>query len=75
MDILKDVKGNTLDPSQTDDIMTAKMIIDATKPARRPYAARLRVPEAALRALDPRAFIPEETWHHLTEGGEVRKAP
>lgn len=44
VDIIKNVKGNTLDPSQTDDIMTTKMIIDATKPVRRPFASRLEVP-------------------------------
>ena len=72
VDVIKDVKGNTLDPSQTDDIMTAKMIIDATKPARRPYAARLRVPEAALKALDPRAFIPAEMWDQINTHGDAR---
>src|SRR5207253_9779559 len=41
VDIIKNVKGNTLDPSQTDNIMTAKMIIDATKPVQRPYEARV----------------------------------
>ena len=71
VDIIKDVKGNTLDPSQTDEIMTAKMIIDATKPARRPYAARLRVPEAAMQAMEPRAFIPEEVWQRLGTSGGV----
>ena len=45
VDIIKNVKGNTLDPSQTDDIMTAKMIIDATKPVQRPYEARVAVPK------------------------------
>lgn len=48
VDIIKNVKGNTLDPSQTDDIMTAKMIIDATRPVKRPFAARLEVPKAAM---------------------------
>jgi len=71
VDILKDVKGNTLDPSQTDEIMTAKMIIDATKPARRPFAARLRVPDAAMRAMDPRAFIPPDVWDRLAAHGDV----
>lgn len=47
VEILKNVKGNTLDPSQTDDIMTAKMIIDATRPVRRPFAHRLEVPKEA----------------------------
>ncbi len=72
VDILKDVKGNTLDPSQTDDILTAKMIVDATKPARRPFAARLRVPDAAMQAMEPRAFIPAEVWDRLTTHGDLR---
>jgi 3-polyprenyl-4-hydroxybenzoate decarboxylase len=45
-------QGNTLDPSQTDDIMTAKMIIDATRSVRRPFATRLDVP-AEVRARFP----------------------
>jgi 2,5-furandicarboxylate decarboxylase 1 len=73
VDILKDVKGNTLDPSQTDDILTAKMIVDATKPARRPFAARLRVPDAAMRAVDPKAFIPSEVWDRIATHGDVRQ--
>ena len=44
VDIIKNVKGNTLDPSQIDDIMTAKMIIDATKPVKRPFSRRLDIP-------------------------------
>src|SRR5260221_11901649 len=52
LDIIKNSKANTLDPSQTDDIMTAKMIIDATKPMRRPWATRLDVP-AEVRARFP----------------------
>ncbi len=45
VDIIKNVKGATLDPSQTDDIMTTKMIIDATKPVRRSFATRIEVPK------------------------------
>lgn len=52
VDVIKNVKGNTLDPSQTDDIMTAKMIIDATKPVRRPFAARIRVPDRVMQRID-----------------------
>ncbi len=48
IDIIKNVKGNTLDPSQTDNIMTAKMIIDATRPVQRPFEARVEVPKAAM---------------------------
>lgn len=44
IDIIKNVKGNTLDPSQTDPIMTTKMIVDATKPVQRPFSERILVP-------------------------------
>lgn len=47
VDVIKNVKGNTLDPSQTDDILGAKMIIDATKPVRRTFASRVAVPGEA----------------------------
>jgi UbiD family decarboxylase len=49
VDIIKNVKGNTLDPSQTDDIMTTKMIVDATRPVSRPFPERIRVPEDVMR--------------------------
>jgi len=58
VDIIKNVKGNTLDPSQTDNIMTAKMIIDATKPVARPYEARVAVPQAAMEKTRLEDFIP-----------------
>ncbi len=48
VDVIKNVKGNTLDPSQRDDIMGAKMIIDATKPVRRPFEARIEIPADAM---------------------------
>ena len=57
VDIIKNVKGNTLDPSQTDDIMTAKMIIDATRPVQRPFAARVEVPREALSRVRLEDFI------------------
>ena len=58
VDIIKNVKGNTLDPSQTDNIMTAKMIIDATKPVQRPYEARVAVPKTAMEKTRLEDFIP-----------------
>jgi len=60
VDIIKNVKGNTLDPSQTDDILTSKMIIDATKPVRRPFEARLDIPQDALARADLARLIPPE---------------
>lgn len=60
VDVIKNVKGNTLDPSQTDDIMGAKMIVDATKPVRRPFEARVEVPRDAVDAVDLTRLIPAE---------------
>lgn len=57
VDIIKNVKGNTLDPSQTDNIMTAKMIIDATRPVQRPFEARVTVPRTALEKTRLEDFI------------------
>jgi 2,5-furandicarboxylate decarboxylase 1 len=61
IDIIKNAKGNTLDPSQTDDIMTAKMIIDATLPVQKPFASRVQVPKEALSKTKLQDFLtPEE---------------
>lgn len=51
VDIIKNVKGNTLDPSQLDDIMGAKMIVDATKPVSKLFSERIRVPEKAMKRI------------------------
>jgi 2,5-furandicarboxylate decarboxylase 1 len=56
VDIIKNVKGATLEPSQIDDIMTTKMIIDATRPIRRPFASRIQVPQ------DVRDRLPVERY-------------
>ena len=48
VDILKNLKGSVLDPSLKGNILTAKIIIDATKSLARPFAERLKVPEEAL---------------------------
>ncbi|MFQ5682564.1 MAG: UbiD family decarboxylase [Candidatus Binatia bacterium] len=65
LDIIKNVKGNTLDPSQTDNIMTAKMIIDATRPVQRPYEARVAVPKAAMEKTRLEDFIPRSVVDRL----------
>jgi UbiD family decarboxylase len=62
VDVIRNCKGNTLDPSQEDDVMSAKMIIDATKPVSRPYEERVRVPPAALERIDLDAYLaPQST--------------
>ncbi len=65
VDIIKNVKGNTLDPSQIDDIMTAKMIIDATRPAQRPFSARVQVPKQALEKIRLDDFVSREVVERL----------
>ena len=65
VDIIKNVKGNTLDPSQTDNIMTAKMIIDATRPVQRPFEARVEVPRTALAKTRIEDFIPRSVADRL----------
>jgi UbiD family decarboxylase len=65
VDIIKNVKGNALDPSQTDNIMTAKMIIDATRPLQRPFEARVEVPKAAMAKTRLEDFIPKTAVDRL----------
>jgi len=65
VDIIKNVKGNTLDPSQTDDIMGAKMIIDATRPVRRPFETRIEVPREVVEATDLARLIPPDQLARL----------
>ncbi len=60
VDIIRNVKGATLDPSQRDDIMTAKMIIDATRPVRRPFEARIEVPAEAMARIDVDRLLAEQ---------------
>jgi UbiD family decarboxylase len=65
VDIIKNVKGNTLDPSQTDNIMTAKMIIDATRPVQRPFEARVEVPKTAMANTRLEDFIPRAVTERM----------
>lgn len=60
VDVIKNVKGSTLDPSQIDDIMTAKMIIDATRPVGRPFASRIKVPDDAMERVDISRYLPDD---------------
>jgi 2,5-furandicarboxylate decarboxylase 1 len=48
VDILRRVRGGTLDPSATSKTMGDKLLIDATKPISRPYAERIRVPQGVM---------------------------
>ena len=65
VDVIKNVKGATLDPSQVDDIMGAKMIIDATRPVRRPFEARIEIPSDAMDRVRLERLIPEDQLRRL----------
>jgi hypothetical protein len=45
--------------------MTAKMIIDATKPIQRPYEARVAVPKSAMEKTRLEDFIPRPVLDRL----------
>jgi UbiD family decarboxylase len=65
IDIIRNIKGNTLDPSLVDDIKGSKMVIDATRPIDRPFATRVSVPEAALERTRLSDFISPEVIERL----------
>jgi UbiD family decarboxylase len=73
VDIIKNVKGNTLDPSQMDDIMTDKLLIDATMPVGRAFPARVRVPEAALAAFPLEEYVDAATLASLPTFPDARR--
>lgn len=66
VDIIKNVKGATLDPSQRDDIMGTKMIIDATRPVRRPFEARIEIPADAMGRTSLERLVPAEHLRRIT---------
>ncbi len=66
IDIIRNIKANTLDPSLVHDIRGSKMIIDATRPTDRPFADRVNVPADALKRVRLEDFISE---------GILRKVP
>lgn len=69
IDMIKNAKGNTLDPSQTDPIMTTKMIVDATKPVQRPFSERILVPDEAIAKVPIADYVRGSTTD-ANRGGE-----
>lgn len=57
IDIIENVKGNTLDPSVRGEVATSKMIVDATIPVDEQYPPRLDLPEDALEEMTPEDYI------------------
>ncbi|MBI4483626.1 MAG: UbiD family decarboxylase [Acidobacteria bacterium] len=65
IEFIKNVKGNTLDPSQLDDITTTKMLVDATRPVNRAFPERVRVPQEVLDRLRLEDYIPAKKLEKL----------
>lgn len=51
VDIIKGVRGGSLDPSSTIHAVGDKILIDATKPVSRPFPERIRVPDEVMREI------------------------
>lgn len=71
VDVIRNAKGNALDPSQVDDIMGAKMIIDATRPVRRPFEARVEVPREVVERVDLGRLARPEDLRRIGLDGRV----
>ncbi|HHW02319.1 MAG TPA: UbiD family decarboxylase [Thermoanaerobacterales bacterium] len=59
VDIIKKVRGGSLDPSSTIHAVGDKMLIDATKPVSRPYAERIKVPQEVMDRIKLEEWIQE----------------
>ena len=65
VDIIRNIKANTLDPSLVHDIEGSKMIIDATIPLNRPFASRVAVPDDILNKIKISQYIPDEVLNSI----------
>lgn len=59
IDVIRNVKGNTLDPSVRGEVATSKVIVDATRPTDELYPPVLDVPEAAKERMRPAEYLTE----------------
>ncbi|MGI5838786.1 MAG: UbiD family decarboxylase [bacterium] len=57
VDIIKGVRGGSLDPSSTVHAVGDKLLIDATKPVTRPFPERINVPDSVLRRIRPDEWL------------------
>lgn len=59
------MRGNMLDPSLDHDIKTSCMIVDATKPADRPYSPVSKCPDEAMARIKLEDFVSKEVLNSL----------
>jgi len=74
IDIIRNIKANTLDPSLVHDIKGSKMIIDATMPIDRPFADRVSVPEEALTRIIADDFIPQDAFDKIPRHDDTMRS-
>ena len=67
IDIISEVKGNTLDPAHAHFIKTDKFIIDATKPLDRLFLWRVTMPKEELNRLDLENYLSREETEKIPE--------
>ena len=65
VEVLRNVRSSQLDPSAREDNTGAKLIIDATKPAGRPFEERIEVPREAVDRVDLNRLIPPDQLRRL----------
>ena len=66
IDVIRNVKGNTLDPSVRGEVATSKVIVDATRPTDELYPPVLDVPEEARARMRPEEYLGERLEAALT---------
>lgn len=57
INVIDDVKGNTLDPSVEGEVATSKVLVNATIPYDEQYPPRLDVPAEALERMQPSEYV------------------
>jgi UbiD family decarboxylase len=62
IDIIRDVKSDTHDPSLTKPDLGSKAIVDATKPLHRPFAEEIKVSTEVLERIKLEDWFKKEAW-------------
>jgi len=57
INIIKNARGGTLDPSAVKHAVGGKMIIDATRPVTRPFSERINIPADVMNRIDLKDYI------------------
>jgi len=57
INIIKNARGGSLDPSAVKHAVGGKMIVDATRPVARPFSERINIPEEVMDRIDLKDYI------------------